>query len=65
MARCPVCESPRIVIVISPTRRAFCTACGARWIQEGSFQRDIRPFGGTNQPGSKPPSRGPVTEPAV
>ena len=42
MARCPVCESARIVIVVSPERRAFCTACGARWIQDGSEQRDIR-----------------------
>jgi hypothetical protein len=42
MARCPVCESSRIVIVVSPERRAFCTACGARWIQDGSEQRSVR-----------------------
>lgn len=42
MARCPACESPRIVIVVSPERRAFCTACGARWIQDGSEQRAVR-----------------------
>jgi len=42
MARCPVCQSARIVIVVSPDRRAFCTACGARWIQEGSEQRAIK-----------------------
>lgn len=43
MSRCPVCHSVRIVIVVSPERRAFCTACGARWIQEGSGQRGIKP----------------------
>jgi hypothetical protein len=41
MARCPVCQSLRIVLVIAPTRRAFCTGCGARWVQEGSVQRAI------------------------
>ena len=43
MSRCPVCQSVRIVIVVSPQRRAFCTACGAKWIQEGSVQRGVRP----------------------
>jgi hypothetical protein len=42
MARCPECQSVRIVIVVSPERRAFCTACGTRWIQDGSRQRSIR-----------------------
>lgn len=42
MSRCPVCQSVRIVIVVSPQRRAFCTACGARWIQEGSAQRGVK-----------------------
>ncbi|HJP67008.1 MAG TPA: hypothetical protein VKA30_11980 [Actinomycetota bacterium] len=42
MARCPVCQSVRIVIVVSPTRRAFCTSCGSRWVQDGSEQRGIR-----------------------
>jgi hypothetical protein len=31
------------VIVVSPRRRAFCTSCGARWIQEGSEQRSVKP----------------------
>ena len=43
MSRCPVCRSVRIVIVVSPERPAFCTACGARWIQEGSQQRAVKP----------------------
>jgi hypothetical protein len=59
MVRCPVCESARIVIVVSPLRRAFCTACGARWIQEGSEQRAIRPAPATVTPIK------PLTEPAV
>ncbi len=41
MVRCPACESFRIVVVVSPERRAFCTACGARWIQEGAIQRAV------------------------
>jgi predicted RNA-binding Zn-ribbon protein involved in translation (DUF1610 family) len=42
MAHCPVCQSVRIVIVVSPTRRAFCTTCGSRWIQDCSAQREVR-----------------------
>jgi hypothetical protein len=44
MSRCPVCQSVRIVVVLGSTRHAFCTRCGARWIQEGSEQRAIRPL---------------------
>jgi hypothetical protein len=52
MSRCPVCHSVRVVIVIGPTRRAFCTKCGARWIQEGSVQRSVQRLGGEPvQPG--------------
>jgi hypothetical protein len=42
MSRCPVCRSERIVIVVSPERRAFCTACGARWTQAGREQRGVK-----------------------
>ena len=42
MARCPVCESLRIVIVVGPERRAFCARCGSRWIQDGTRQRNIK-----------------------
>jgi hypothetical protein len=52
MPRCPVCESPRIVIVVNPQRRAFCTACGARWTQDGGDQRRVRPA-----PASRPAVR--------
>lgn len=42
MSRCPVCQSVRIVVVVSPQPRAFCARCGARWIQDGSQQRAIQ-----------------------
>jgi len=57
MPRCPVCQSVRIVIVVSPQRRAFCTACGARWIQEGSVQRSVRPRS-LETPGREPARAG-------
>lgn len=41
MARCPVCESVRVVIVLGATPKAFCGRCGSRWLQEGSVQRAI------------------------
>ena len=31
MMVCPVCDSRRIVLIVSPERRAFCPSCGARW----------------------------------
>jgi uncharacterized paraquat-inducible protein A len=42
MARCPVCTSLRIVIVVGPKRRAFCARCGARWMQDGSQQHNVQ-----------------------
>jgi len=41
MQRCPVCEPPQIVIVISARPRARCERCGARRVQEGRLQRLI------------------------
>ena len=41
MPRCPVCESDRVVISVSPRRPAFCARCGARWTQEDSEQRAV------------------------
>ena len=41
MSRCPVCRSVRIVLILGATRRAFCTKCGARWIQDGAEQRAV------------------------
>jgi hypothetical protein len=41
MSRCPVCESSQIVVVLNHSPHAWCSRCGARWIQEGSEQRRI------------------------
>jgi Zn-finger nucleic acid-binding protein len=41
MARCPVCGSVRVVLLVAPSPRAFCARCGSRWIQEGNTQRRI------------------------
>jgi hypothetical protein len=38
VTQCPVCESHRVVVVLSPDPRAFCVRCGARWVQDGSRQ---------------------------
>ena len=58
MSRCPVCRSVRVVLIIGPSRRAFCTHCGARWIQAGSIQRAVRRL---DLRGSGDPAR--LTEP--
>ncbi len=51
MPNCPACESFHIVVVVSPSRRAFCVECGARWVQEGSVQRHVeRPLASLNEP---------------
>lgn len=50
MSRCPVCQSVRIVIVLGSIRHAFCTRCGARWIQEGAEQRAVQPLSGVTRP---------------
>jgi transposase-like protein len=43
MVRCPVCGSGAVVVVVSRNRRAFCTSCHAKWVQEASEQLHIRP----------------------
>jgi anti-sigma B factor antagonist len=40
--RCPVCDSARVVVLVSRSRRAFCSECGARWAQSGGDQRNVR-----------------------
>ncbi|MBI4261871.1 MAG: hypothetical protein HY658_15060 [Actinobacteria bacterium] len=40
--RCPNCDSTRIVVVLAPRRHAWCNTCGARWVQEGSYQYAMR-----------------------
>jgi hypothetical protein len=41
MPRCPLCASAQITIIISRHRRAFCSDCGARWVQDRSEQHTI------------------------
>jgi uncharacterized paraquat-inducible protein A len=53
VARCPVCDSPRIVIVLNRTRRALCSACGARWVQDGDHQRRIEAPDDTQRSGAR------------
>ena len=43
MVRCPVCESARVVVVLSSKRRAYCVKCATKWIQEGELQSFIEP----------------------
>jgi len=43
MVRCPVCESARVVVVLSTKRRAYCVKCATKWIQDGNVQRAIEP----------------------
>jgi hypothetical protein len=43
MPRCPVCDAPRVIIVLGKTRTGFCSTCGARWIQDGDMQRHVEP----------------------
>jgi anti-sigma B factor antagonist len=40
--RCPVCDSALVVVLVSRSRRAFCSECGARWAQSGSEPRNVR-----------------------
>ena len=48
MPKCPLCDSTRVVIILNDARRGTCTACGARWIQDGGEQRNVeRPVTGT------------------
>ena len=41
MIRCPVCDSIRVVVVVSPDPHAFCARCGSVWIQDGDEQRSV------------------------
>jgi len=43
VVRCPVCDSATVTVVLNSTPHASCSCCGATWIQEGSWQRSIRP----------------------
>ncbi len=43
MVRCPVCESARVVVVLTAKRRAYCVKCSSKWIQDGDVQRAVQP----------------------
>ena len=43
MVRCPVCDAATVTVVLDSKPHASCSCCGATWIQEGSWQRSIRP----------------------
>jgi len=34
VSTCPVCESPQVLIAVSPLGSAACRECGARWTKE-------------------------------
>jgi transposase-like protein len=53
MPRCPLCDSPRIVIVLNRSRRGLCAECGARWIQDGDTQRHIETPSGDQRAGAR------------
>jgi Zn-finger nucleic acid-binding protein len=42
MARCPACDSMRIVIRVDVSREALCVRCGTRWTQRGNIQSNVR-----------------------
>ena len=44
MIRCPVCESLSVRVELRSRARGSCSACGAEWVQEGSWQRQVRPM---------------------
>jgi hypothetical protein len=53
MPRCPVCDSPRVVIVLNENRRGLCAACGARWIQDGDTQHHVETQGDVQRTGAR------------
>jgi hypothetical protein len=42
MPRCPVCQSPKILIVLSADPRAVCETCGTHWVQQGERQTSVK-----------------------
>ena len=43
LVRCPVCDSTTVTVILNSRSDASCAECGATWIQEGSWQRAVRP----------------------
>jgi transposase-like protein len=57
MPRCPICDSPRVIIVLNETRRGLCARCGARWTQDGDTQRQVEPPASAEQAGQRTGAR--------
>jgi Zn-finger nucleic acid-binding protein len=60
MIRCPVCQSNRVVVVVSPDPHAFCARCAAVWTQNGDVQRDVRPASQEEPPRRTLEDAGPI-----
>jgi hypothetical protein len=43
VSTCPVCESPQVLIAVSPPGRGACRECGARWVQGGEAPQSAEP----------------------
>ena len=43
MVRCPVCQSARVVVLLSTRRKAYCVRCSTKWVQDGAVQHSIEP----------------------
>jgi Zn-finger nucleic acid-binding protein len=63
MPRCPLCKSALITITPGLCPIAFCSSCGARWVQDGKPQRTISQVQepslmaqGRSQPATQPDS---------
>jgi hypothetical protein len=37
-----VCQSPKILIVLSADPRAVCEVCGSHWVQQGERQTSVK-----------------------
>ena len=63
MPRCPLCRSALITVTFGLYPIAFCTRCGARWVQDGNQQQTISQVPepalmaqGRSQPATQPDS---------
>jgi Zn-finger nucleic acid-binding protein len=63
MPRCPLCRSALVTITFGLYPIAFCTRCGAHWIQDGNPQPTVKQVQepslmaqGRSQPATQPDS---------
>ena len=55
--RCPVCWSPKTLLVLSRTSHGRCEACGTTWMWSGGqVSRITRPMGATSMTPQEPAS---------